>query len=352
MRRSMPRLRSMPAELRVPEHVPLAVATRGGIVEAVHYGSVAVSDKEGKLLWHCGDAEGVIFPRSSLKPFQAMPLMAHPEVGRFAFTPREVALLCSSHSGEPRHAETIVTMLEKIGCDKRNLLCGVHPPLYFEAMDIRPRAEDIYTVVHHNCSGKHTGMLALAKLTGAPLENYIDIDHPVQVAIREAVADFSGIPAQRLVVGIDGCSAPNFALPLKALARAFARLGGMSDSERYGDAPRTIAEAMTAHPEMVSGLKRMDLALAHTGRGDWIAKSGAEAVHAIAVRSRGLGIAIKVADGAVRAVHAVIVEVLRQLGLIEQLADTPLETYSRPALANWRGVPTGEVQPVFELRAL
>jgi L-asparaginase II len=337
------------ATLRVPAHVPLAVATRGGIVEAVHYGSIAVVDAGGRTLHACGDSEAVIFPRSSLKPFQAMPLIAHPEFAGLNFDSREIALCCASHSGEPRHAETVSEMLHKIGRRQQDLMCGTHPPLYFEAMDIRPRAEDIYTPVHHNCSGKHTCMLALSGLLEAPIDGYVEIDHPVQRAVRAAVAHFSGVPAENLVVGIDGCSAPNFALPLAALALAYARLGRTEPDETYGEAPRIIVEAMVAHPEMVSGMKRIDLALAHAGHGDFLPKSGAEAVHAMLVRGRGIGIAIKVADGAARALHVVIVETLRQLGLVGELADTPLERHARPPIRNWRGVTTGEVIPVFTL---
>jgi L-asparaginase II len=337
------------SDLRIPAHVPLAVATRGGIVEAVHYGSIASVDRDGRLLHACGDPQALIFPRSSLKPLQALPLVTHPQFERFGFTAREIALLCASHSGEPRHAEAVVEMLGKIGAQKQNLMCGTHPPLYFEAMSIRPRAEDVYAVVHHNCSGKHTGMLALAKLLDAPLADYVNPEHPVQQAILDAVAHFSGVPRADIVIGIDGCSAPNFALPLAALARAFARLSDPEPDAVYGGAPQVILDAMAAHPEMVSGLKRLDLALAHAGHGDWISKSGAEAVIAIVMRSRGIGVAVKISDGAMRALGPVVVEVLRQLDLLGEVTDTPLESYAQPEIKNWRGVSTGSVLPVFTL---
>ncbi|MGQ0657146.1 MAG: asparaginase [Chromatiales bacterium] len=349
---SMPVSSALTAETPLPAHAPLAVATRGGHVESVHYGSIAVVDRAGKLLWGCGDPHVVIFTRSSLKPLQAIPLIAHPEVGRYDFTRREIALICASHSGEPRHAEAIVGILKKIGCEKRDLQCGVHPPLYFEAMGISPHAEDIFTTVHHNCSGKHAGMLALCRLLGAPLETYLNPSHPVQQAILAAVAHFSGTTAESIPLGVDGCSAPIFALPLAALARAYARLGEEGGNHRYGDAPQRILQAMTTHPEMVSGIKRIDLALAHVGRGDWLAKSGAEGVHALTIRSRGIGIAMKVADGAARAAHAVIVETLRQIGLVDDVTNTSLAAYARPQLTNWRNMVTGEVLPIFQLRAV
>ncbi len=339
-----------PAASALPAHAPIAVATRGGQVESVHYGSIAVVDGEGRLLWRCGDPAAVIYTRSCLKPFQAIPLIAHPEVGRYAFTPREIALMCASHSGEPRHAEALVALLKKIGCEKRDLQCGIHPPLYLEAMGLRPHAEDVFTPVHHNCSGKHAAMLALSRLLGAPLDSYTDPAHPTQQAILAAAAHFSGSERDRIAIGIDGCSAPNFALPLAALARAYARLGDDRVDLRYGDAPRSIFAAMTAHPEMVSGLKRVDLALTHTGRGDWAAKSGAEGMLALAIRSRGWGIALKIADGGARAAGVVLVETVRQLGLLSNVAASPLAVYLEPAITNWRGIATGDVRPLFELQ--
>jgi L-asparaginase II len=336
-------------DLSRPAHVPLAVMTRGGIVEAVHYGSIVVVDADGNVLHAVGDPDARIFPRSSLKPLQALPLVAHPGFARLGFSVREVALLCASHSGEPRHAETVAEMLGRFGGHKHQLLCGTHPPLYFEAMDIRPRAEDVYAVVHHQCSGKHTGMMALASLLGVSADGYIEPSHPVQQAILDAVEYFCGVPRREIVIGIDGCSAPNFAIPLAALARAFARLSLPAPDERYGEAPAMLLDAMARHPEMVSGLKRFDLALAHAGKGDWVPKSGAEAVHALVIRSRHVGVAVKIADGSARALAPVVVSVLQQLGLVGSLVDTPIETYARPAQTNLRGTVTGEVIPIFSL---
>lgn len=338
------------SDLRIAAHVPLAIATRGGIVEAVHYGSIAVTDAAGRVLYQAGDPAVVVFGRSGWKPFQAVPLLAHPGVTRFGFTDKEAALFCASHSGEPRHVEVVLGILEKIGCAKRDLLCGVHPPLYFEALGQRPHAEDIYTPLHHNCSGKHAGMLALARLIEAPIGTYLDLAHPVQQAILDAIAHFTALPRAAIVVGIDGCSAPNFAVPLAALARAYARLAADAPDPVYGEAPRRIFAAMTAHPELVSGLKRIDLALMHAGRGDLLAKGGAEAVHGLGLRGKGWGIAVKIADGAARAQHVVVIEVLRQLGVFADIADTPLELFGRPKLGNWRGVEIGEVLPVFQLQ--
>jgi L-asparaginase II len=340
----------MGADPALPAHEPLAVATRGGGIESVHYGSIAVTDRSGSLLYWAGDPAAMVFGRSSLKPFQVVPLVAHPDVARYDFTDREIAVICASHSGEPRHVEVVLGILGKIGCDRRALQCGVHAPLYFEAIGQRPSAEDIYTPLHHNCSGKHAGMLALARLLNAPIDGYLNPDHPVQQAILDAICHYTGLPRSAIAAGVDGCSAPTFAVPLSALARACARLTEDVADARYGDAGRVIFHAMTSHPEMVSGLKRLDLALMHAGCNDLLAKGGAEAVHVLALRRRGFGIAIKIADGAARADHAVTVEVLRQLGVIGDLAGTPLEFFGRPKVTNWRGLEVGEVLPVLRLR--
>ena len=155
--------------------------------------------------------------------------------------------------------------------------------------------------------------------------------------------------SRRLVLGVDGCSAPNFALPLAGLARAFVRLSRDQADPEYGDAPRTIYSAMTAHPEMVSGQKRNDLAIMQTGKGDWVSKVGAEAMQGIGIRSRGWGIAIKIADGNPRALHPVTVEVLRQIGLMDDPDRTPLSGFRRPSIKNFREIETGVVRPVFRL---
>jgi L-asparaginase II len=336
--------------MTLPAHVPLAVATRGGTVECVHYGSIAVTDEQGKLLWSVGDAAAPVFGRSALKPFQAMPLLAHPEAGRYDFTTKEIAILCASHSGEPRHADAVLSVLRKAGCYLRDLQCGVHPPLYLEALEQRPHVDDIYTPLHHNCSGKHAGMLAYARLLEAPLKTYLEPEHPVQQAIRAGVAHFTGVPMAELAIGVDGCCAPNYAVALSALATAYARLGDPAPDDCYGDAPSRVYETMTRHPELVSGLKRFDLALMHTGHGEWLSKGGAEGVQCLSLRRRGWGVAIKVADGAARAVQVATVEVLRQLELLPKPEDTPLHDYQRLSLLNARGIQTGEVCPIYTLR--
>jgi L-asparaginase II len=337
-----------PPDRRGAAHVPLAVAFRGDVAESVHVGSVAVVDRSGRLLHAAGDPFFLTMTRSALKPFQALPFVAAGGPARYGYTPPEIALLCASHSGEPRHVAAAAAMLAKAGNTDAELQCGTHAPLAFETRGEVPPSPP-WSALAHNCSGKHSGMLAYCSQCGWSKHDYLDWDHPLQHRIRHAVARYAGVDEAGLPWGIDGCSAPVYALPLANLAYAFARLAGDDDDAEYGSAARTLVDAMTAHPEMVSGAGRSDLALATAGRGDFVAKIGAEGVQAIGVRSRGIGIAIKVADGAQRGLHPATVTVLDQLGLLDEAQREALASWRQPALRNYRGTRTGEVRPLVVL---
>lgn len=330
-------------------YVPLVEVTRGGIVESIHAGAVAVVDDAGRVIFSAGEPETVVFTRSACKPFQAVPFIAAGGHEKYGFTAPEIATMCASHSGEPRHAEAVRRMLAKCGRSESELQCGTHPPIFYSLNGRLPRAGEAFTPAQHNCSGKHAGMLAFCTLTGTAPEQYLDFEHPVQLQIRRAMASFAGVAENELALGVDGCSAPNFAVPLAGLARAFVRLCKDQADAEYGSAPRTIFRAMTAHPEMVSGEKRNDLAIMRTGRGDWVSKVGAEAMQGIGIRSRGWGIAIKIADGNPRALHPVTVEVLRQIGLLDDPDGTPLAEFRHPPVKNYREIETGVVRPIFRL---
>jgi L-asparaginase II len=333
-----------------PRHAPVAVVLRGDAPESIHYGSVAVTDAEGNLLYSAGDPHAAMFTRSSLKPFQAMPVLASGAADAFGYGPAEFALMCASHSGEPRHVAVVASMLQRIGCTKDDLQCGLHTPYFYQWLERTPEPGAKFTTLHHNCSGKHSGMLTWCRHCAHPVGSYLDPEHPLQRAIRGSVGHFTGTPESQLQRGIDGCSAPNYALPLEGLARAFARLTLRKDDADYGSAPTRIFDAMAANPGLVSGERRNDLAIMQTGAGDWASKVGAEGVQGIAVRSRGLGIAIKIADGNTRALFPVTVYVLQQLGLLAHPESTPLGAYANPVQRNLRGIATGRIQPIVELR--
>jgi len=331
-----------------PPHVPLAVATRGDGIDAVHYGSVAVVDRDGNLLHAAGDPRFLTMTRSALKPFQAMPFVAGGGIERFHYSTAQVALLCASHSGEPRHIDAVAGMLAAAGNTAAELQCGSHAPGFYDVRG-EPPPPPPYSPLAHNCSGKHSGMLAYCVQCGLPKASYLAFDHPLQQAIRRSVAHFTATPEDELVAGIDGCSAPNYAVPLARLALGFARLAADRSDPDYGSAPAVLCDAMTAHPEMVSGEHRNDLALMRAGRGDWVTKIGAEGVQAIGVRSLGIGIAVKVVDGAKRGLHPATVATLDQLGLLDAAQRAELAEWGEPLVRNYRGTVTGRVRPLVVL---
>lgn len=338
-------------------YVPLAEVRRAGVTESVHYGAVAVTNARGDILYAAGDPRKMTFARSALKPFQAAPFFAADGVRRLGLTLDEAAVLCASHSGETRHAQAVASILAKADALPTQLRCGCHVPFKFSWFDTLPPAGEVWSELHHNCSGKHAGFLAAARLQGAALEDYINPQHPVQIASRKALASCVGLSADDLIAGTDGCSAPTYALPLHSLAQGFARLALGKDvpdeaSHEYKHGLDIALNAMTTHPEMVSGEGRNDLAYTLAGGGDWVCKIGAEGVQAIGIRSLGLGIAIKVADGNYRGLHPATVAVLEQLGLMNAERRAALASWANPALKSAAGLPVGDIVPAVVLREL
>ena len=328
--------------------VPLIETTRGGTLECVHHGAVAVADAGGRLLASAGDPHWLSFTRSTLKPFQALPLMEAGGIRHFALASRQLALLCASHSGEPMHVEQVEILLKKAGLSFKALQCGCHVPI-FASMGLGPAPEP-FDERHHNCSGKHAGFLAWCVQQGQPVASYLAPGHPLQQAVRRAVARVAGLEPGQLRAGTDGCSAPNYAMPLSRLARSYARLAQGAQDAEFGESFAALGGAMTAHPELVSGTGRSDLAFMRAGRGDWIAKAGADGVQALASKSRGIGLAIKIADGQGLAAQAATVAVLDQLGWLDARQREELRPWRAEAIANARGTQVGERRAAFTLR--
>ncbi len=333
--------------------VPLVHTTRGYpdtgyAVENVHMGSVAVVDTDGRLLWSAGDPAAMTFTRSALKPFQALPFVLADGPARFGLTARELALLCASHSGEEKHLAGVTAILSKIGLDDSHLECGCGTPLYYDTMGL-PAPPTAWRALHHNCSGKHSGFLAWCRMHDVPSRDYVNPAHPLQQAVRRTLGTVVGIPENAMPMGIDGCSAPNYALPLARLAHLFARLGSGNADPVLGAAMGDLYQAMSGHPDMVSGEARCDLAYMQAGAGDWVSKVGADGVQAIGIRSAGLGIAIKIADGAARALHTATFSVLDQIGLLDTSRRALLDHYRQPLLKNVRGTMVGDIRSVLTL---
>lgn len=327
----------------------LVEVTRAGAVESRHRVHVAVVDAGGALRAWSGEPELRTFWRSAAKPFQALPLVEDGAFERFELTPAELALACGSHAGTAEHVRTAESILAKTGCSAEQLACGPHPP--FDRTARRALEEEGLEPVrlHNNCSGKHAGMMALARARGWEVEGYHLPGHPVQARLLEEVSRWTGMPAEAIGVGTDGCGVVCFALPLRQMAFAFAAL---SAAARRGEAaPAAVVDAMTSHPEMVAGRGRICTELARLSEGRLFAKVGAEGVYCVGVPGAELGIAVKVEDGSARAVAPAVAGVLRELDLIEEDDFGALHAQVFQETRNTRGEVTGEVRPAIRLRA-
>ena len=340
---------------------PVFEVTRGQIVESIHFGAAAIVDSHGRLIAHLGDPQVVTFLRSTAKPFQALPFIERNGHENFGLSAREIAIMCASHSGTDEHVATVKAMQAKIGVTVDDLMCGMHYPYHEATADAMKVRGELPTPYRHNCSGKHTGMLAHAKMRHTHLENYLDFGHPIQVSILQAFAEVCDVPTEKVELGIDGCSAPNFASPLYNAALGYARL-----CDPFGLSPdrvqacHIITDAMTAHPDMVGGPERFDTILMQLGNGRIVVKGGAEGYQgvgllpgALGADSPGIGIAIKISDGdpAGRARHAVALAILKSLGA---LSDSDLEKLAAfgpvKQLYNFRKLNIGESRPAFEFK--
>lgn len=329
---------------------PLVEVTRGERVESIHYGAVAVVDVRGDLVARAGDPYLTTYLRSTAKPFQLLPLVESGAADYFGFTDQELAVMAASHSGEPRHVETVQGILDKIGLGESALRCGTHPPASPESIRVLREAGREPTPIYNNCSGKHSGMLAQAVYRGSSIDDYLDPRHPVQATILNTLAEMSGTEPDAIGVGIDGCSAPCFAIPLRACALAFVRLADPSAlPEPRRRAIERIVKAMITYPEMVAGEDRLDTDLMRAAQGHILSKGGAEGYHGIAFLPEALGIAMKIADGeSQRSSGPAVIEVLRQLGLLDDAALAELCEHRRKVLKNHRGLEIGEVRPALK----
>lgn len=329
---------------------PLIQLTRGGMQENLHLGAIAVVNSSNHLVAFAGDAHWKTFTRSTLKALQALPLAQSGGIEQFGFTSAQTALLCASHNGEDMHVEQVQAMLSQTGQSERTLRCGCHVPLRFTFFDQSAPEGAEFNQLHNNCSGKHAGFVAYCVQHGLPLDDYIDPNHPLQHAIRTQVARAVGMDVQDMAMGIDGCSAPNYAMPLDRLAYGYARLASGAHDAEFGQSFATLRDAMVQHPDMVSGTGRNDLDLMRIGRGDWVSKIGADGVQVVGSASRGEAFAIKIIDGSKPALYATTIEVLDQLGWLDDAQRSALEPWRARPIINARGLLVGERKAVFTLQ--
>jgi len=351
-------------------YAPVFELTRGETVESVHFGAISVVNIHGKLVAWYGDPGTVTYLRSSAKPFQVLPFLENFGSSTYNLSPQDIAIMCASHSGMDEHVSVLRAIQAQTGVAESDLLCGVHKPFHKPTVKALNMNNVEITQNRHNCSGKHTGMLAYARMKALALEKanvdlpYIDPQHPVQLEILATFAEMCGLAQEDVAVGVDGCSAPNFAVPLCSAALAFARIcdpemGKVFPVER-AMACREVASAMVSHPDMVAGPGRFDTRLMKVTHGRIVAKGGAEAYQgmglmpgALAPESPAIGIAIKISDGDDRqkVSAAVSLEVLRQLGALSETEVDELSEFGPEfPVHNWRKVVTGQGYPAFSLK--
>ena len=333
----------------VPGNPILVEVTRGSLVESRHSGAIAIAiaDAQGHLLLGLGDVGRPVFPRSAVKALQAIPLVESRAADAFGLSEDELAVACASHSGDPVHLEAARSLLAKAALDESDLACGAHWPVSEAATRELIRARRRPQAIHNNCSGKHAGMLAAAVHLGLDPRGYERPDHPLQVMIARIISETCGVELERARMGIDGCSLPTWALPLGALAQGFARLGtGEGLSPGRANAGQRLVRACFASPVLVAGEERFDTIVLRDLAPTAFVKGGAEGVHCAALPELGLGLALKIDDGAKRAAELALSEVLAALlpqarpVLAKQLAGEVL---------NWRSISVGRVAASAEL---
>lgn len=317
----------------------LVEITRGPLVESVHRGSVAIARPSGKRVLAIGDVQTPIFPRSAIKAFQAIPFLETGAADRFGFGAEEIALACASHSGSDRHVATAARVIERIGLSPSALGCGAHDPLGPAAQRALIRRSMEPGSLHNNCSGKHAAMIATAIHGREPIDSYLEIKHPVQQRIAGVLAEFAGEGFDPARVGIDGCSAPNWAMPLGALASAFAQfVTGQGAAAGHREACERILAACWAEPELVAGVGRLDTKLMSALPGQVFVKTGAEGVYCGGVPSLGVGFALKIDDGGKRGAEATVSALVARLVPAASVFGT-----SEP-VTNWRGTAVGMIR--------
>jgi len=323
---------------------PRVFVYRGDVVESRHRISIAVADAAGKIIDARGKIDRPVFPRSAVKMLQAIPLVETGAADHVGLTPAELALACASHGGEPRHVDAVASWLQRMDLSADDLECGSHPPSHAPSAEMLASTGTSPTTLHNNCSGKHTGMLTLAKQLGVDTKGYIQPDHPVQKTIGETLASMTDY-APWPVPATDGCGIPTFSIPLENLAIAMARFAKPDGLGRpRATACRRLADAMMSHPEMVAGEGRPCTLIMRALPG-LVIKTGAEGVYTAAWPERELGLALKVEDGATRASSVALMALLEHLGAVDGNAKSELQAVARPILKNHAGTVVGHIEP-------
>jgi L-asparaginase II len=319
--------------------------TRGPLVESVHRIAACAVDASGRVVLATGNVDLPVYIRSAAKPFIAAEVVASRAADRFGFGDEDLAVIAASHNGEPRHVARVRDILERIGLPESALQCGAHAPAYDPAAAALALAGEAPSAIHNNCSGKHAGILALCVALGFDPAGYLAPEHPAQRRILAFCARMIDEHADRLAIGVDGCGIPVFATPLRNAARAFARLATLDGlSEADARSLGRVRDAMAAQPWFVAGTGRLDTALMEATGGRIVCKAGAEGVHGDALRREGLGLVVKVVDGARRAAAPAVIALLGELGALEPQELTQLSDFAFPAVHNVAGRVVGRIE--------
>ncbi|MFW6301116.1 MAG: asparaginase [Bacillota bacterium] len=322
---------------------------RGKLVESIHNGAIAVVAPNGEILASVGQPEQKTYWRSAAKPIQAIPLIADGVADYYGLTDREIAVISASHSGEDLHIELVRSILDKIGLDESALKCGTHYPYNKKAKEKLVSAGKEPTEIYNNCSGKHSGLLALCQYNDWNIENYFALEHPLQQVLLKYIALMTGVKKEKIVTGEDGCGVVVYGLPITSMARAYARLANPeylpADLE---PAAARIRDAMIKNPEAVGGTGRFNTDLMAAAGDYLVAKVGAEGIFSLGIKG-GPGITIKIGDGNKRAIPPVIMKLLAEfIDLSKEELDS-LSEYQEPSVTNHRDHKVGKIIPTFKL---
>jgi L-asparaginase II len=329
----------------------LVEVMRSGIVESVHFGDIAVVNKNGGLLYYAGNPEQAGFFRSSAKPLILLSHLLKNIHVHFNLTLRELAIMASSHSGGSRHIQVLLSIAKKLGVRESDLTCGVREPFGEKERYELYKTGKEPGQFHNNCSGKHLGNIAACKAAGFSWDSVYDPSHPVQLDVKALISDFCGLPADLVYVGVDGCGVPVFGVPLKNMALAYSRIfdtGFMNG--KYADVQKLLHKAVTQNPDMIASDDRIDTQLNRLTGGDHFGKMGSDGVFCVHVHSKGIGIALKIRDGSIRAVAPAVIETLVQLKTLPSGIAEMFKDFHYPPVKTWSGKVIGRITPVFTLK--
>ena len=318
---------------------------RGEMVESKHRVSIAVSNVKGEMLVAEGDIFAPVYPRSAIKPLQALAMMESGAVGKFGLTAKEISLACASHNAEPDHIATVEAWLEKIGCGKEDFECGPHFPFREPQLVAFVKAGITPERIHNNCSGKHTGFLSAAKAMGCDTKGYIKYGHPIQQSVLGILEQMTGLDLAQFPRGTDGCGIPTIAIPLGNMALAFARMADPSDQpDRRQTACASVMKSMAAEPFMVAGTGRFCSDVMQVVGDRAIMKTGAEGVYCATLIEQELGVAIKAEDGNGRAAEVALGQILKYFDILTAAEEDALSQSLSPVVFNAEGDRTGQIR--------